>query len=46
MNTAQATSAALPSGTTTLKSRMSVAGTGLPTSYSCLTDPMMLRVCS
>ena len=32
MRTAQATSAALKSGTITLKRRMSVAGTGLPTS--------------
>ena len=44
-NIAQATSAPLPSGTMTLKSRMSVAGTGLPTSYSRRTDPRILRVC-
>ena len=31
-NIAQATSAALANGTMTLKSRISVAGTGLPTS--------------
>ena len=45
MNIAHATSAALPNGTMTLKSRINVAGAGLPTSYSLRTEPMMLRVC-
>ena len=44
-NIAQPTSAILTNGTTTLKSRIKVAGTGLPTSYSRLTELTMLLVC-
>ena len=43
--TAQVTSAALNNGTITLNSRISVAGTGLPTWSKRRTDPTMLRVC-
>ena len=42
---AQPTSAVLTNGTTTLNSKISVAGTGLPTSYRRLTELTMLRVC-